>query len=161
MLIVLGVKMNNGANFEIDEKFRRIRQLMTQMPVSDGISHSEFALMNIIFDNSTGDGITVSQIAEIMNITPPAVSRTLKSLDGKGLIERRANVLNRRSTIVLLTEKGVGVLNFAQENMLKMMTYVSNKMGSERVNEFNVLFGEMLKFMVDYINQKKEEKTDD
>lgn len=153
--------MNNGANFEIDEKFRRIRQLMTQMPVSDGISHSEFALMNIIFDNSTGDGITVSQIAEIMNITPPAVSRTLKSLDGKGLIERRANVLNRRSTIVLLTEKGVGVLNFAQENMLKMMTYVSNKMGSERVNEFNVLFGEMLKFMVDYINQKKEEKTDD
>lgn len=153
--------MNNGINFQIDEKFRRVRQIMTQMPVSDGISHSEFALMNIIFDNSTDDGITVSRIAEIMDITPPAVSRTLKSLDGKGLIKRSANVLNRRSTMVALTENGKKVLNLAQENLLGLMDYIREKMGSERVNEFNVLFGEVLEYMAEYVTNTKEEQTHD
>ena len=127
-----------------------------QMPVSQGISHSEFGLMNVISDHITADGITVSQIAEAMDITLPAVSRTLKTLDEKGFIERRTNVLNRRSTIVTLTEKGEKILNSAQKNMLSMMGFVEEQMGEERVSEFNLLFGEVLEHMAEYIKQKEE-----
>lgn len=148
--------MSSNVSFEIDDKFRKVRQLIFQMPISDGISHSEFGLMNVISDNITPDGVTVSQIAEAMDITPPAVSRTLKVLDEKGLIERRTNVLNRRSTIVTLTEKGEKILNSAKKNMLSMMDFVKKQMGEERVGEFNCLFGEVLEHMAEYIKQKEE-----
>ncbi len=152
--------MNSDINFEIDEKFRRMRQLMMQMPIDNGISHGEFGLMNIIYDNGSDDGITVSQIASALEVTPPAVSRTLKSLDERGLIERRINALNRRSTIVRLTEQGIGILNSAHEGMLKMVAEINRKMGEERVKEFNLLFGEILEIMSDYVN-KKEDKSND
>lgn len=152
--------MNSDINFEIDEKFRRMRQIMMQMPIDNGISHGEFGLMNIIYDNGSDDGITVSQIASALEVTPPAVSRTLKSLDERGLIERRINALNRRSTIVRLTEQGIGILNSAHEGMLKMVAEINRKMGEERVKEFNLLFGEILEIMSDYVN-KKEDKSND
>ena len=151
--------MSSNVSFEIDEKFRKMRQMMMQMPVAEGISHSEFGMMNVISEHITPDGITVSQIAEVMDITPPAVSRTLKSLDEKGFIERRINVLNRRSTIVALTEKGEKILNSAQKNMLSMMGFVEKQMGEERVSDFNLLFGEVLEHMAEYIKHKEE--TDD
>lgn len=137
-----------------------MRQLMMQMPIDERISHGEFGLMNIIKDNGSPDGITVSQIAAELEVTPPAVSRTLKSLDEKGFIERRVNMLNRRSTIVILTEKGEEILDNAQKNMLSLISFIKEKMGTERVNEFNVLYGEMLEYMCQYVNQK-EGKTDD
>lgn len=152
--------MNSDINFEIDEKFRRMRQIMMQMPIDNGISHGEFGLMNIIYDNGSDDGITVSQIASALEVTPPAVSRTLKSLDERGLIERRINALNRRSTIVRLTEQGIGILNSAHEGMLKMVAEINRKMGEERVKEFNLLFGEILEIMSDYV-KKKEDKSND
>lgn len=152
--------MSSNLNFEIIEKFNRMRQLMMQMPIDDCISHGEFGMMNIIKENSSPDGITVSQIAAKLEITTPAVSRTLKSLDEKGFIERRVNMLNRRSTIVRLTEKGEKILDNAQKNMLSLISFIKEKMGTERVNEFNVLYGEMLEYMCRYVNQK-EDKTDD
>ncbi len=148
--------MSSNLSFEIDDKLRRVKQLIMQMPVSKEISHSEFGLMNVINEYITPDGITVSQIAEVMDITPPAVSRTLKALDEKGFIERRTNVLNRRSTIVTLTEKGEQILSSAQKNMLSMMSFVGKQMGEERVSEFNLLFGEVLEHMAEYIKQREE-----
>ncbi len=148
--------MNNDISFEIDDKFRRVRQALMHMPIAEGISHSEFGLMNVINDNMTPDGITVSRIASIMDITPPAVSRTLRSLDEKGYIERRINVLNRRSTIVTITESGMKILSSAQDNMLGMMSFISERMGNEQVTEFNRLFGDVLDYMAEFIKHKEE-----
>ena len=89
-------------DFELAEKFHRMRQLMVHLPSKLGVSHSEFCTMNIISENNTEDGISVSHIAAALEVTPPAVSRMLKSLEERGLIERRVNAFNRRSTMVRL-----------------------------------------------------------
>jgi DNA-binding MarR family transcriptional regulator len=49
---------------------------------------------------------TVNEIAERMNVTAPAVTIEIGSLVRKGLIERRPNETNRRSSYLTLTPKG-------------------------------------------------------
>lgn len=53
------------------------------------------------------DGIlTVSELAEHMEVQASAVSRTLKSLEDKDFIERTVNRSDRRNTYVSLTSQG-------------------------------------------------------
>ncbi len=142
-------------NFTLARKFYRVRLLMTQLSSKMGIPQSEFCLMHVIAENNSPRGISVSQIAAALEVSPPAVSRTLKSLESRGLTEQQVNVLNRRSSIVKLTDSGKEFLNTAHENFIGMMDHIRVKMGNERLNEFNELFEEILNLMSEYVNDKE------
>lgn len=142
-------------NFELARQFYKVRLLMTQLSSKMDIPQSEFCLMHIIAENNLPDGISVSQIAAALEVSPPAVSRTLKSLESRGLTEQHVNVLNRRSSIVKLTDSGKKFLNTAHENLIGMMDHIKVKMGDERLNEFNELFEEILNIMSEYVNDKE------
>ncbi len=142
-------------NFNLARKFYRVRLIMTQLSSKMGIPQSEFVLMHVIAENNSPGGISVSQIAAALEVSPPAVSRTLKSLESRGLTEQHVNVLNRRSSAVKLTDKGKDFLYTAHENLIGMMDHIRVKMGRERVNEFNTLFEEILNLMFEYVNDEE------
>lgn len=52
------------------------------------------------------EGLTVSELTAKMKAKGPAVSRTLKTLEDKGYIERNVNKADRRNTYVKLTVSG-------------------------------------------------------
>lgn len=54
--------------------------------------------------------ITLSRVAEIEAVSRPAASGIVSRLEERGLIERRANPADRRSTLLALSEKGETVL---------------------------------------------------
>ena len=74
------------------------------------ISKGEFWALKIIqkatLQNESGCGVYVSTIAERLKVTPSAISRMLKGLEEKDLIERKVDKNDRRNTYVTLTEKG-------------------------------------------------------
>lgn len=144
--------------YAIVEQFRRMRQFMNSVPLKTGISHSEFCLLNIIMDGK--DGITVSEIAAELDVTPPAVSRSLKSLESRGLILRETNLLNRRNTMVRLTESGLDFLQTSRRQMDNLMEYVTEKMGTERKKQLYLLLTEMTEIIEQYVNEKGENADD-
>ncbi len=129
---------------------------MNSMPFKTGISHSEFCLLNIIMDGK--DGITVSEIASELDVTPPAVSRSLKSLESRGLILRETDLLNRRNTMVRLTESGLDFLKKSRRQMDSLMEHVNKKMGEERKKQLYELLREMSNIIENYV---KGENADD
>lgn len=145
-------------NYAIVEQFRRMRQFMNSIPLKTGVSHSEFCLLNIIMDGR--DGITVSEIAAELDVTPPAVSRSLKSLESRGLITRETNLINRRNTMVRLTESGREFLEKSRKQMDLVMEYVNEKMGAERKKQLYELLGEMTEIIENYVNAKGENADD-
>lgn len=58
------------------------------------------------------DGLkpTVAEIAARLNVSVPAISRTLKNLEAKEYVQRTANRSDRRIVHISLTEKGEQVL---------------------------------------------------
>lgn len=150
--------MPSEDKYMLAEQFRRVRQFMNAIPFKMCISHSEFFLLNIIMDRN--NDITVSEIAAELEVTPPAVSRSLKSLESRGLIKRETNLINRRNTMVRLTETGQKFLEMSRRQMDVVMQYVEEKMGEERKNQLCLLLEEMTKIIEQYAAEKGERSDD-
>ncbi|MCM1328766.1 MAG: MarR family transcriptional regulator [Ruminococcus sp.] len=149
--------METNDKYAVVEQFRRMRQFMNAVPLKTGISHSEFCLLNIIAFGK--DGITVSEIAAELDVTPPAVSRSLKSLESKGLITRETKLTNRRNTTVRLTENGLDFLQKSRRQMDGLMEYVGEKMGAERKKLLYELLGEMTEIIKNYVKGENDDKN--
>lgn len=85
------------------------------------------------------EGYTISDLAKCMHTKSSAVSRTLKSLEDKGLIERNVNKADRRITYVDITEKGKETLEACKKTMDDFADAVITKMNErdmERLIEY-------------------------
>ena len=75
-----------------------------------GITPAEFALMYITALQNKEGSMTVAQAADRLHVSVPAVSRTLKNLEGKGYITRAVNEHDRRSVNISLSTSGTELL---------------------------------------------------
>ncbi len=77
------------------------------------LTPSEMSLCYCVYTSMMkNDGLkpTVAEIASMLNVSVPAISRTLKNLEAKEYVQRTANPFDRRIVHISLTEKGENVL---------------------------------------------------
>jgi DNA-binding MarR family transcriptional regulator len=79
--------------------------------------------------------VTVSMLAEEMCINITAVSRTLKTLEEEGYIERSVSRKDRRITYVELTELGKKALERTNAIISDFSEAVVNEMGIEQMEQ--------------------------
>ena len=77
-------------------------------PLFVGITIAEFSLMLCMerYRLEENSDITVAEAALRLNVSVPAISRTLKNMQARGIIERRTDISDRRSVRIALTEQG-------------------------------------------------------
>ncbi|MCT4566452.1 MAG: winged helix DNA-binding protein [Maledivibacter sp.] len=68
------------------------------------IYRSEIHIINVIGDN---DDIHISEVARKFGVTKGAISKTIKKLERKGLVEKIIDKTNNTRTLVKLTDKGM------------------------------------------------------
>lgn len=99
------------------DRFRR----MDLGALHPGITHGEFVLLERIHSHSRqyGDifGAHASDLVRELAISPPAISRMLRTLEQKGMLVRESDRNDRRNICVCLTEPG----RRTQENGHKML----------------------------------------
>ena len=89
------------------------------------ITPSEFAVLCRAADHPKrhGSPATVAGIASLVNVSVPAVSRTLRALQQKELIERSVDETDRRNIRVTLTARGQDIL---EENMRRVVAKLNS-----------------------------------
>ena len=85
---------------------RRFRELLE--PV--GLEPREFALLRTV---AAAEGVTQQAIAERMGVAPSRMVAFVDSLEGRGLLERRQNLNDRRARALFLTAAGRELLGRA------------------------------------------------
>ena len=99
------------------------------------ITHGEFTALQMVHiymkRNPDASGIGVSELARCSFMSPPAMSRTLKSIEEKGLAERMIDSKNRRKTYVRLTQAGEQARQYAWEVSTEYINRVMEEMGEE------------------------------
>lgn len=72
------------------------------------MSKSEFIVMRVIFSvaKDYGEKVLVSDVVNRMKVSAQAISKSLKSLEKKGYIERFSNKEDRRRMEIIVTDKG-------------------------------------------------------
>jgi len=107
------VMKNSDTQAQLEENLMSASRIMVNM-LAESLMHvgeeqitaPQFRILDMI--NNLTDKPT--EIAKMLDVSPPSISFLLEKLEEKGLIERNLGTADRRRIELALTEKGVGLV---------------------------------------------------
>ena len=106
-----------------------------------------FALLSI----DPEEGTPSTALGPRMGMEATSLSRTLKSMEERGLIERKPNPADGRGVLIFLTEFGKENRDFSKDRVLKFNEAVRANIDAEKVDHFF----EVIHVINDLIQNKK------
>ena len=106
-----------------------------------------FALLSI----DKEDGTPSTYISNRMGMEPTSLTRTLKTLEEKGLITRKKNPEDGRGVLISLTDLGKEMRGKSKETVLKFNETIKKNISEEKLNHFM----EVAEVINDLITEKK------
>ena len=127
---------NNTIDYYLKTAWQSVANSYNQVAAKVGLTQaSGYVLINI-----RKEGTAVSQIASLLGVRSTSLSRMLSSMEKQGLIYREANVLDKRSVKVFLTDLGLQKRESAKEIVREFNDYlIVNMSESERIKLENSL----------------------
>lgn len=119
-------------------------------------SHSEIMLLYWSLDwfAEHGEHITAAEAAKALGVSAPSVSRTLKGLEEKGLIERDLDPRDRRSVRIVVTESGERRVNRVLSSIFATMDRALCEFSEEELSAMVKLHGKLVGSIEKAINEK-------
>jgi DNA-binding MarR family transcriptional regulator len=106
-----------------------------------------FALLSI----DKEDGTPSTYISNRMGMEPTSLTRTLKTLEEKGLIERKKNPEDGRGVLVYLTDLGKEKRELSKNTVLKFNEVIKEHVSDEKQKHFS----EVAEIINELITEKK------
>ena len=143
----------NTENMSYSQKFAAIIARMHKLMFGNmltGVSEIEFKTMSAISRISKSGDVKVSDIARYLELSAPAVSRTMKALEEKEYIERQTDKQDRRNTFVKLTKKGEEQQKAWMKSFEEFSEAIFARLGDEKSNQ-------LLEDLEAFVKASKEE----
>lgn len=132
--------MGTTANADRIEAVRRFNRFYTRQIglLQDGLLRSPFTLSEarIIYELAHQEGATATQLVEELGLDAGYLSRILRSLQERGVLERTPVATDRRQYLLKLTEQGAaafGELNAASRSEIDGMLSVLANVDQDRL----------------------------
>ncbi|MEE1320678.1 MAG: MarR family transcriptional regulator [Acutalibacteraceae bacterium] len=90
----------------------------------------------IMLLNDYGGMATPGKLSERTDFTAARLSAIIKSLESKGIVERRQNTEDKRSSYVALTADGYEIYMRLRAEIISNALTIIEQLGEEDVNEF-------------------------
>lgn len=126
--------MNEKIIVAFNEFYGKREQLLNDVLV--GLNPSDYFMLFTIdnyLEKNNIDSIYVSKIAELLNISVPAVSKSLKKLEEKKAIKRSIDLFSRRNTSVKITKNGKDLLKTNNERITNIVDKILEKVASDDI----------------------------
>jgi len=143
----------NTENMSYSQKFAAIIARLHKLKFGNmltGVSEIEFKTMSAISRISKSGDVKVSDIARYLELSAPAVSRTMKALEEKEYIERQTDKQDRRNTFVKLTKKGEEQQKAWMKSFEEFSEAIFARLGDEKSNQ-------LLEDLEAFVKASKEE----
>lgn len=101
-----------------------------------------FALLNI-----DKEGTPSTALGPRMGIEPTSLSRTLKSMEAKGLIIRERNPKDGRSVLVFLTEYGKEMRDISKEKVIAFNEAINEQIDPEKIQHYHEVTDKILELI--------------
>jgi DNA-binding MarR family transcriptional regulator len=142
------MRREETVDYNIKTAWHAINRMYNQEALKNDITTSiGFVLLNI---NST-EGTPATKIAPLIGLESRSLVRMLKSMEEKGLICRKSDLLDRRLVRIFLTPKGQQKKDIAFKTVMAFNQHIYAKIPQE---ELDVFFN-----VIQQINQIVEENN--
>lgn len=112
------------------------RRLDRALSMIRGISYREYRLLKTLAE-STDDGLTRVALAEMVGLTPSAITRALKPLEKIGLVNTIKGERDARQSKATITSAGVELLDDAKGVLNDVFTELPiNAVSDQRIKDF-------------------------
>lgn len=128
----------------------RLNDLLFQRELTKG----EFGVMEVVKarHQETGGCVSANELAAFMQCKPSAISRTLRGLEERGLVERTINRADRRGIHVALTKRGEALLGEEEKFQGNLFQNVMDRIGEEKLSVYLDIWKEMLTAYVESVS---------
>lgn len=136
--------------FHIRNNWFKISRYYNQVAAKYKMSFSwGFILLNV-----EKDGTPSTALGPRMGMEPTSLSRTLKNMEDKGLIYRKADKIDKRKSLVFLTDDGIAKRKMARQVVLDFNSKLYHAIPRTKVAAF---FDVMVK-VDELLNELMEDK---
>lgn len=147
-------------HFQMLESFYKMKNMHFTTLLPKDITHGEcFTLLKLkqLSENSEGKAVTVSELNSLIDVSAPALSRTLKNLEEDGYVARTPDEKDRRNNFLRLTDKGEQVIVLAEKQMERYCNAISERIGEERINDFIQFLDDLYQITAEEIEKIEKE----
>ncbi len=130
------------------QAMHRLKRTHTWNPPLGNISRGEFFMLNRIAHlirhmDEEKPGAKITDLSIAAEMSKPAVSQMLNSLENKDMIERVTTKSDRRVVYVRLTDNGKAQLDMAGKRFGRLMEEIVEKLGQEDTAELVRIFDKL------------------
>ena len=120
------------------------------------LSSAETNVLMFLYTN--GDRVTQDAIVTGVEVSKPAISRTIHSLESKGYIVRKSNPADKRSNLIFLTEKAWQEEEYVQSVYADFLSIAAKGVPEAKVDEFVELLQQVSDNIDSYRRAELEKK---
>lgn len=117
---------------------KQVPRLKFKQSVVEGLTRSEYELLTILKMNiyDKGTAMSVSEISNLLQITPAAITHIINPLEEKGFIKRLPDPKDRRVVLIGLTDKGAKTADALIADVKEQVVGLINYLGEKDSREF-------------------------
>lgn len=125
-------KAEEYIDFNLRHAWHKISRMYNQKAKIHGLTMS-IGFILLIVDK---EGTPSTQLGPRMGMEPTSLSRTLKTMEGKGLIYRKVDKDDKRKVLILLSEEGVQLRKQVKEVVVSFNEKLFKEIPSNKLNAF-------------------------
>lgn len=125
--------------------FQNIKRISSRTKSNDPIPHGEFVMLYAVHsvmlnagalpETTECPGVMISRLSDMLQISRPAASQTVSTLEEKGYIRRVMSSTDRRVIYICLTAQGEAVLIKWRERYACVLNEIVEKVGREDIDQ--------------------------
>lgn len=125
-------KAEEYIDFNLRHAWHKISRMYNQKAKIHGLTMS-IGFILLIVDK---EGTPSTQLGPRMGMEPTSLSRTLKTMESKGLIFRKIDKDDKRKVLILLSEEGVQLRKQVKEVVVSFNEKLFKEIPSNKLNAF-------------------------
>jgi DNA-binding MarR family transcriptional regulator len=137
--------------FPIRNNWFKISRYYNQIAAEYGISFSwGFILLNV-----EKEGTPSTSLGPKMGMEPTSLSRTLKNMEDFGLIERKPDLIDKRKSLVFLTQMGIDKRSIAKDVVVKFNKKLYKSIPTSKVKSFFDTMSKIDNILTELLEEQK------
>ncbi|HEY9060257.1 MAG TPA: MarR family winged helix-turn-helix transcriptional regulator [Pseudobacteroides sp.] len=146
------MERKTNAAAKLFDAFNQFSKLSKMNSPVKGLKTSEIYTLFCIkkLTGEKGEGVKVSQISNMLDVTPPTVTQLINGLEKKDCIERQINIQDRRAVQIRITDKGQTAVDAASNAFYNYFQGLVEFLGEEKSNQLSDLLVLVLEYSKKY-----------
>jgi len=125
--------LDRNFGFLLHDVARLMRTLFDRRGRDLGLTRSQWWVLTMLYAK---EGVTQSELADLMELEKPTLGRLLDRLEEKGWVDRRADDLDRRVNRLYLTEKVQEIMRALRKTAATVRQEAIGDMSTEERENF-------------------------